>query len=176
MTEAERPTPPSSPVCYADEAPDDYMGYLDRKALIEALTELLEAERAGVRVGANLVALADGQEIQAAARTVLADETHWCRMLVGALRRLDAKPSARVGDFYGKVMATPGLAARLALLNRGQGWVVRKLEALLPKVRDDRLHAELKAMLEAHVANIDRIEGVLARHPPDERPPQAGGA
>jgi hypothetical protein len=59
-------------------------------------------------------------------------------------------------------MATNGLPARLALLNRGQGWVVRKLQALLPNVRDDQLHAGLRAMLEAHLANIELTERALA--------------
>jgi hypothetical protein len=39
------------------------------------------------------------------------------------------------------------MRARLAFLNRGQGWVVRKLEALLATVRDETLHAELTEML-----------------------------
>lgn len=131
--------------------------------LVAALTELLEAERAGVRVGAQLVAMADGPETLSLARTIRDDETRWRRMLAGALRTLGAKPSARVGDFYDKVMATKGLQTRLALLNRGQGWVVRKLEALLPKVRDDQLHADLRAMLDAHVANIELTERALTR-------------
>ncbi|MFI4974984.1 MAG: DUF6306 domain-containing protein [Caulobacterales bacterium] len=51
-------------------------------------------------------------------------------------------------------MAIPDFQDRLAITNRGQGWVVRKLQALLPRVRDDNLHALLKSMLDAHVANI----------------------
>ena len=35
---------------------------------------------------------------------------------------------------------------RLAFLNRGQAWVVRKLEKLLPRVCDDTLYADLKEM------------------------------
>ena len=47
-------------------------------------------------------------------------------------------------------MAISDMAERLAFLNRGQAWVVRKLEGLLPKVRDDALHADLDAMLKSH--------------------------
>ncbi|WP_337186370.1 DUF6306 domain-containing protein [Phenylobacterium sp.] len=158
-----RPNPPSSPVCFAAEASDSYMGYHDRDELVQALSELLEAERAGAKVGVGLVEAAPDPDALALARTVRDDEARWCRMLAQALRRLGAKPSLKVGDFYGKVMAIDGLEARLALLNRGQGWVVRKLEALLPKVRDDTLHAELKAMLDAHVENIELTERTLAR-------------
>jgi hypothetical protein len=134
----------------------------DPPTLIAVLSELLEAERAGARVGAHLIGQAETPDDLALARTIRDDEGRWCRMLAGALRRLGAKPSAKVGDFYAKVMATQGLPARLALLNRGQGWVVRKLEALLPKVRDDKLHVDLQAMLEAHLANIELTNRAFA--------------
>lgn len=38
---------PASPVCYASEADDVYMGFLPREELVTRLNELLEAERAG---------------------------------------------------------------------------------------------------------------------------------
>src|SRR3546814_2591761 len=41
---------PASPVCYAVQAEDAYMGYADRDELLDALNELIEAERAGARV------------------------------------------------------------------------------------------------------------------------------
>jgi hypothetical protein len=47
------------------------------------------------------------------------------------------------------------LRERIAFLNRGQGWVVRKLREMLPRVRDDRLHVDLSAMLRSHEVNID---------------------
>lgn len=152
---------PSSPVCYASQADDRYMGFAEREEIIVALGGLLEAERAGVRVGARLVSMADRPDRLALARNIRADESRCCKMLVAALRRLDAKPSTRVGDFYDKIMATESFDACLVLLNRGQGWVVRKLESLLPKVRDDQLHADLRAMLEVHVANIESTERAL---------------
>jgi hypothetical protein len=51
-------------------------------------------------------------------------------------------------------MALADLADRITFLNRGQGWVVRKLHEMLPRVRDNRLHADLAAMLRSHEANI----------------------
>ena len=54
-------------------------------------------------------------------------------------------------------MAISDVAERLAFLNRGQGWVVRKLERLLPRVRDDALHADLAAMLKSHQDNIELV-------------------
>jgi nitronate monooxygenase len=59
-----------------------------------------------------------------------------------------------VGAFYDKAMAITDLTERMALLNRGQSWVVRKLRELLPRVRDESLRIDLQKMLESHEANI----------------------
>jgi Domain of unknown function (DUF6306) len=83
-------------------------------------------------------------------------------MLAQHLARLGAVPSIRVGDFHQKAMAIADLGERIAFLNRGQGWVVRKLREALPRVRDDRLHADLADMLRSHEANIALATEVLA--------------
>ena len=59
-------------------------------------------------------------------------------------------------------MAIADSHERLAFLNRGQAWVVRKLEELLPRVRDDILHAALSEMRASHVENIQRTEECIA--------------
>jgi hypothetical protein len=95
------------------------------------------------------------------ARRLQADEIRWCRMLFHALSELEAEPSRGVGSFYENAMAIGDFNARLAFVNRGQAWVVRRLRALLPRVRDDGLHGRLKEMLDAHAANIDAAEALL---------------
>lgn len=75
--------------------------------------------------------------------------------------RSGGTPSRTVGAFHAKAMADP--IERLAFLNRGQAWVVRKLEALTPKVRDDGLHADLRAMLDSHRVNIGLAASFLER-------------
>lgn len=136
---------------------------LGREELVAALDELLEAERAGARLAVQLVRLATDPDARAVTLALLRDEARWCGMLVEALTRIEAKPSAKVGDFYAKAMAIDGLEARLAFVNRGQAWVVRKIEKLLPRIGDERLHADLKAMLEAHAVNIELTERALER-------------
>ena len=153
-TVGQEPVEVNSTVCNAKEAGDIYMGFADRDELLNELTILLEAERAGARVGASLVSEAPDAEFKAMANLIQADEIKWARALFEALIELGAEPSKAVGDFYEKAMAVQDVQDRLAFTNRGQGWVVRKLQALLPRVRDDRLHAVLKSMLEAHVTNI----------------------
>lgn len=152
---------PSSPTCNAADASDEYMGFAGRDELITALNELLEAERAGARVAVESRKEAD-PSCATLLKAVGADEARWCTMLTSQLERLGADISDRTGAFHTKAMAIELLADRLAFLNRGQAWVVRKLEALLPRVRDDNLHADLKAMLERHRANIETTERYLA--------------
>ena len=61
-------------------------------------------------------------------------------------------------------MAIPDLEQRLSFLNRGQAWVVRRLSALVPRIQDAQVQAELSAMLQAHHINIERVD---ARKPVD---------
>ncbi len=84
-------------------------------------------------------------------------------MLARHIKALGAAPSPNVGAFYAKAMAIADLGERIAFLNRGQGWVVRKLREMLPRVRDNRLHTELAEMLRSHEANIALANEVATR-------------
>lgn len=152
----------ASPVCYAEQADAAYMGQLGREELLAALDELLEAERAGARVAEETVAQLQDPAERALMEAIRQDEVKWCGMLIAAIKSLDAKPGSRTGAFHGKAMAIADLPARMAFLNRGQAWVVRKLEALVPKVKEAGIQDDLLAMLVAHRENIDRVEVRLA--------------
>jgi hypothetical protein len=89
------------------------------------------------------------------------DEARWCAMLLKQLKTLGVPASTKVGAFQDKALAIDGLPERIAFLNRGQGWVAKKLREMLPKVRDDALHRDLKEMLRAHEVNIARANEVL---------------
>lgn len=143
------------------------MTQASRDELVSELNVLLEAERAGARVGASLVADAKGGGFEGLAQTIHDDEVRWSRALFEALRALGAEPSDKVGDFYERAMAIDGFEARLAFTNRGQGWVARKLRELIPRVDEPRLRDTLQAMLDAHVVNIDAANHALeAKGPP----------
>ncbi|MBV8238746.1 MAG: hypothetical protein JO221_08250 [Sphingomonas sp.] len=135
------------------------MGYAGRDEIVAALNELLEAERAGARVALAGARDADTDDLAALMRAVRADEARWCAMLRRQLRRLGAPPSRKIGLFYGKAIAIAPPLDRLTFLNLGQSWVVRRLEALMPRVRDDDLHADLRAMLDNLRENVARAEG-----------------
>ena len=82
-------------------------------------------------------------------------------MLLKQLKALGAPASTKIGAFEGKALAIAGLPERMAFLNRGQGWVVKKLREMLPKVRDDGLHRDLDEMLQSHEVNIARTNEAL---------------
>ncbi|MGN6517149.1 MAG: nitronate monooxygenase [Rhizomicrobium sp.] len=146
----------SSPVCYANESSDQYAGYATREELIAFCNELLEAERAGARITARSAVEAKDAATRDLLRDIQKDEARWCAMMLKWIAHLDGTPSSKVGAFYEKCLAFTDLKERIAFINRGQGWVVKKLREMLPKVRDDRMHADFKAMLESHEENIRR--------------------
>jgi hypothetical protein len=150
----------SSPACSMHEANDAYMGYADKDELATFLNELLEAERAGARVTLESARAAGTGPLAELLRTVQRDEARWCAMLVRRVKALDEEPSPETGALYGKAMAVAELRERIAFLNRGQGWVVQKLREILPRVRDNQLHADLCEMLRSHEINIARLNGV----------------
>src|SRR5262249_50347173 len=116
----------------------------------------------GARVTLESARAAGGEPIAELMRTVQRDEARWCAMLARNLEALGAEPSSKIGAFYGKAMAITDLKERIIFLNPGQGWVVRKLREILPRIRDNRLHADLNEMLRSHEANIALATDVAA--------------
>jgi len=131
--------------------------------LIASLNELLEAERAGARVALETARSIKVPAVAELLQHIQHDEARWCAMLLRRIRSAGGTASPRMGAFYEKAMAIGDPAARIAFLNRGQGWVVRKLRELLPKVRDAALQADLSHMLSSHVANITLANSIDPR-------------
>ena len=154
----------SSPPCYAAEFP----GYFGETAegpdpeTIERLNALLEAERAGARV---LAILRDGLDSRSPVRAVLErlqkDEGANAVALYKTIQRLGGVASHDTGAFVQKTLAIDGLAARLQFVNKGQAWVVRKIEEVLPRVPDEVARAMLDDMRQSHIDNIAACGALL---------------
>jgi tellurite resistance-related uncharacterized protein len=151
-------------------APDGAMGFAGKDELLACLNELLEAERAGARVTLETARAARDPAIAELMQHIQHDEARWCAMLLRRIRALDGIASPRMGAFYGKAMAIDDLAARIAFLNRGQGWVVRKLGEIIPRVRDAALLEDLNHMLSSHIANITLANSAEPRIPGEAMP------
>ena len=134
-----------------------------RAEIAAFLNELLEAERAGTTVALRSAEQAGDGPYRNLLRDVHHDEARWCAMLLKQLRALNEPASTKVGAFRDKALAIEALPDRIAFLNRGQGWVVRKLREMLPKVRDDGLQRDLSEMLISHEANIARANEILTK-------------
>ncbi len=147
----------SSPACAMHEADDQYLGYAGRTEIVNFLQALLEAERAGALVCLESARTAGSNAQGQLLRSIHQNEARWCAMLAEHLKNDGQQPSIKIGTFYEKAMAVTDLKLRMELLNRGQGWVVRKLRDMMPRVRDERLHADLTEMLRSHETNIARV-------------------
>ncbi len=131
---------------------------------LEAFLNLMgEAERAGGRVLHELTAMASSAELRELLKKVGHDEGYYAGELAAHVRRLGGRPSNRTGDFVEKVRALPDLRAKLELLNRGQRWVVRKINEQAPLLADENLRGFLVVMATGHELNIGALEAALNR-------------
>ncbi len=138
----------------APEAGTSNATRMDQTAMLDLLGQLLEAERAGARSVGRMSNEAPASAAGLVLREVARDEARFCAMLTGHIKRLGGTPSLATGAFYDKVMALRDADQRLDLLNRGQGWVVRRLQEALPRIGDGALRADLQDMLDVHARNI----------------------
>lgn len=126
--------------------------------LVDRMQELLEAERAGVKC---LDAMADHaadmgkKELFTLFRN---DEGKFCAGLFGLIQARGAAPTKTVGAFADKVIALPTEAEQVALLIKGQAWVVRKIDEIPPAEMSDGEKAFFADMREVHVVNIDKCK------------------
>jgi Domain of unknown function (DUF6306) len=120
-----------------------------------------EAERAGGRVLHELTDQAQSLELRELLKKVAHDEGYYAGELAAHVRRLGGAPSNKTGDFVDKVRAVGDFKGKLELLNRGQRWVIRKIDESLPSITDVQLQAFLRVMAKGHYVNIGALEDAL---------------
>ena len=117
-----------------------------------------EAERAGGRVLHELTEQAHSLDLRELLKKVAHDEGYYAGELAAHTRRLGGSPSNKTGDFVEKVRAVADFRGKLELLNRGQRWVIRKIDENLPSLGDEPLKAFLRVMVQGHHTNIGALE------------------
>jgi len=127
----------------------------------EFLNALGDAERAGGRVLHELTEQAASLELRELLRKVSHDEGYYAGELGHHVRRLGGNPSNKTGDFVEKVRAVADFRRKLELLNRGQRWVIRKINENLADLPDAQLKAFLVVMAQGHEMNIGALEQAL---------------
>jgi nitronate monooxygenase len=88
---------------------------------------------------------------------------------VRSIETLGGATSGKRGDFAEKVMAESTLSRRLNLLNRGQGWVVKRLDGLLGEALPASVAAFLEEMKRRHIANIEACDRLAESLDPSPR-------
>ncbi|HVN91504.1 MAG TPA: DUF6306 domain-containing protein [Candidatus Binataceae bacterium] len=126
------------------------------------LNQLGEAERAGGRILHELTQLASSLELREMLKKVGHDEGYFAGEIAAQVRRLGGTASNKTGDFVEKVRAIPDFKAKLELLNRGQRWVIRKIEEVIPSLTDEPLRAFLRVMADGHEINIAALDKAIA--------------
>jgi len=129
--------------------------------MVGRMEELLEAERAGVKCLIPLAADAPAGEKKDLLVRLRNDEGRFCAGLVKLIAARGAVPHQRVGPFADKVLALPTEAERLALLIKGQAWVVRKIDEIPAGEMTGDEKAFFADMREAHVVNIEAVRKLL---------------
>ncbi|MEQ8662296.1 MAG: DUF6306 domain-containing protein [Gammaproteobacteria bacterium] len=145
---------PASAPCDLAAADPAWRGLADAAEIRALLGELLAAERAGARGIAELCLPYCPPAARATLTALARDEGRCCAMLAAALRRLGGHATGEPGAFYARLAAASGYQERLALLVRGQAWVVRRIDAALPRLADRELLAALRWMRAQHIENL----------------------
>ena len=152
----------SSSPCMANEADPGYHGFLSDAEIVAFLHSLLHAERAGTKVCLISQKQAPTNEHKNILQDILEDEQKSCNDLISSLKLMNTSADNIIGDFADKCLAIENFVDRLRFLNRGQAWVVRKIEENIARIAHPNVQAQLRVMLEAHRENIDKLDRFLA--------------
>jgi nitronate monooxygenase len=129
--------------------------------MVDRMQELLEAERAGVACLTPMADAAPVGEKKEFLTMLRNEEGSFCAGLFRLIEGRGATPHAKVGSFSEKVLALSDETARLALLVKGQAWVVRKIDEIPAEemtVEEARFFADMR---KAHVVNIEACRKYL---------------
>ena len=134
---------------------------MKKDELIDLLNRLLEAERSGVKAVSGMVKPLKEGALKEGLKKAKGDEARYVAGLHGFLKRLGVTPSGKVGDFADKLLAIEEIVEQLRFLNRGQGWVARKVEGLLPALTEPEMRDFFTEMLDTHRKNIAWAEKMI---------------
>lgn len=126
--------------------------------LVDQLNTILEAEKAGVETMAYLLEKEPTSELF---QEVKNTEAWSCAGLIQSVKREGGKVSSGKGDFAEKVKALSTIEEQIELLNKGQAWVVRRIDKALESPMSEETRAFLLEMKEKHEVNIEKAEKSL---------------
>jgi hypothetical protein len=132
-----------------------------RTEICNELNTLIESDRAGAAVLREWAADAPPELAPVLERLSL-DQSQCVASLTEEVRRFGAEPSTQMGAFYDKAIAIEPWPQRLTFLNRGQSWILRVVDDLLPDVAEDEaLTACLTTVRARHEAAIEAVSKAM---------------
>ena len=137
------------------------MSEIETTALLNFFNMLLEAERAGVAVLSELNMQTEDRRLKPILKKFLRDEGVNCRILIGLIHDLNAKPSDKTGSFVNKIRALDNLDEKIQLLIRGQEWVARKIKEFRFNLPAGSAYWFLEAIKVQHDENVDTLKKYL---------------
>jgi hypothetical protein len=148
--------------------------------LVQALNNLLEAERAGVEALVDLTRMsADVMEREVLQR-IGGDEVWACASLRGQIEALGGTPSRRIGPLQAQLRARDHFAARLQLFAQQQQSVLEGVQALLessPLPENMReLLVELYQVHVSHIAWCEQRAALFGARSVEQEPESSGRA
>jgi hypothetical protein len=130
--------------------------------LVGRMEELLQAERAGVKCLDLMANETSGPERKALFLRFRSDEGRYCAGLHRLISARGVVPTSLVGAFAEKVRALPTEVERMALLIKGQAWVVRKIAEIPSEEMKGDEQAFFQEMRETHDRNIAACRKLLS--------------
>jgi hypothetical protein len=132
------------------------------RAAVERLNDLLEVERAAAASVSGLIPMATTPAMGRLFEKLRDDEA-WSRAgLTRIIKHLGGKPSPDTGTLAQNGPASASLRERLGLLNRGQAWVVKRLDRILEEDLDRETDGFLRQMRSLHAENVHLCDQIIA--------------
>ena len=145
----------SSPVCYASEADDAYMGFATGDEIVAELNHALEFGRAIGRASFQSALQVESAPLPGMPfRKMSRSEAKLCGALQILIAALGGRPSEASDDLYERVLSIEDVEERARQLRNARQTVVNRLRTLLPKLRSDQLHRRINALLEDYDRTI----------------------
>lgn len=148
----ETPTAPASPPCFLHELGPEYLGFLGKDEILALLSDLLAGQREAEVAASAKAEAARSEEDRVAARAVAADEALRCAMLSRHLARYGAPPEQEVRV----APDSPLPSAPCDSLEVARTEIVARLHDAVPKVGDEMLLDDLRALLAEQERNLGK--------------------
>ncbi|MEB0121595.1 DUF6306 domain-containing protein [Pseudomonas sp. CCI1.2] len=133
------------------------MNKMVKSDTIELLQELLEGERAGARIALDSLKEAHDERQATLLSQILIGEVESCRLIINCINYLGDLPSPNIGDFYIKAMRIENIIDRINFIDKGQRWVIKKINKHLELTSSEFVRKELEMVLDIHILNSNAI-------------------